>query len=167
MKEVEGWIKRKLPAMGSDRIMTKLPSGNAVGHRYDIKSAVLSECRLTIRQGRVQEDHRDGTVYASHPTTITQTITLKDVDISQLLVKEVFSAKTAARLHHDKQSHEIRVVALSDRGNPFLSEDEKTKGKGETKESVSTVNVRVGDQNMGNQAVDIIRRAAILCGAPS
>jgi hypothetical protein len=89
-------------------------------------------------------------------------VTLKDVDIGKLQVKEI-PVGTEATM--SKPSYRIIVVALPDRGDAFVSESEGYAG-GKTKKSVRVVGVRVREQSMGNQAVPFFRRAAILCGAP-
>lgn len=155
MKETETWIKRELRAMGSDHIVTKY-KGTIWGEKYDIESAVMSECRLTIRQVTSHDE------YPSRQTN-TNTITLKDVDVGKLLSKEIAAVPGATM---SKPSYGIIVVALSDRGDPFLSESDGYAG-GKAKKSVRAVRVRVREQKMGNQAVEVFRRAAILCGAPS
>ena len=76
MKETEAWFKRELRNMGSDYIVTKFRNVTW-GTKYEIESAVLSECRLTLRTSE-QDDES--------PKRRTQiaTVTLKDVDVGKL-----------------------------------------------------------------------------------
>lgn len=154
MKETEAWIKRELRAMGSDHIITKYKE-TTWGDTYSIDTAVMSECRLTIRQVTQHDD-------APNRQINTSTITLKDVDLGKLQVREI-PVGTGATM--SKPSYRIIVVALPDRGDAIVSESEGYAG-GKTKKSVRAVGVRVREQSMGNQAVQFFRRAAILCGAP-
>ncbi|HKO61504.1 MAG TPA: hypothetical protein VJV03_10120 [Pyrinomonadaceae bacterium] len=64
-----------------------------------------------------------------------------------------------------KPSYQIVVFALADRGNAFELESDGYAG-GKKKNPVRAVGVRVREQSMANQAVQVFRRAAILCGAP-
>jgi hypothetical protein len=159
MKETEAWIKRELRAMGSDYIVTKYKE-STWGRKYEITSAVLSECRLTIGTSE-QMDESYGS--APKPQTHIATVTLKDVDVAKLQSKEI-PVGTGATM--SKPSYAIVVAALSDRGDPFVLESDGYAG-GKTKKSVHVISVRVREQSMGNRAVEVFRRAAILCGAPS
>lgn len=165
MKETEAWIHRELPKMGSDYVVTRY-KGTNWGDKYAIQSAVLSQCVLTIRQ---VSQHiiflPDGTAQTvPNLQTNTSRITMKDVDVSRglLATEESVGADTTK----SKPSYWITVVALSDRGNPFLSESEGYAG-GRTEKSVSFVYFRVREQSLGNQAGEVFRRAAVLCGAPN
>lgn len=90
MKEVEASLKRDLPAMGSVHIVVK--TGERVsGDKYDIDSAVMSDCRLTMRQVRQREFSEDnGTLRGvSNRQFDTYTIPFKDVDVNRVLAREV------------------------------------------------------------------------------
>jgi hypothetical protein len=156
MKETEAWIKRELRPMGSDRIVTRY-KGITWGDRYEIESAVLSDCVLTIRQVSQHEG-------APNHQTNTSRITMKDVDVRRGLSVTEDPVGTDATA--SKPSYAINVFALSGRGEPFLSESDGYAG-GKTKKSARAVSVHVRDKNMGNQAVEVFRRAAVLCGAPN
>lgn len=159
MKETEAWIKRELRAMGSDHIVTKYKD-TTWGTKYEIESAVLSECRLTIRTS----EQNDASFGVTHPRrTQIATVTLKDVDVGKLLSKEIPVGPEATM---SKPSYWIIVAALPDRGDPFLLESDGYAG-GKTTQSVHVVGVRVREQSMSSRAVEVFRRAAILCGAPS
>jgi hypothetical protein len=154
IKETEAWFKRELRNMGSDYVVTKFKE-TTWGEKYEIESAVLSDCNLTIRQVRRVED-------VSKPMITTSTITLKDVDVEKLRVVEI---PVGPESTNSKPSYRIVVTALPDRGDAFMVESEGYAG-GKTKRSVRAVVVRVREQSLGNQAVPFFRRAAILCGAP-
>jgi hypothetical protein len=159
MKETETWIKRELRGMGSDHIITKYKD-TTWGTNYEIDGAVLSECRLTLRTSE-QEDASFG-ITPKRRTQIA-TVTLKDVDVGKLQSKEIPVVPEATM---SKPSYRIIVSALSDRGDPFLLESDGYAG-GKATKPVRVVGVRVREQSMGNRGVEVFRRAAILCGAPS
>jgi len=165
MKETEAWIKRELRPMGSDHIVTTY-KGSTWADKYDIDSALLSECVLTIRQVKQHEVYlKDGTVFAApNRPTNTSRITMKDVDVGKSL--SVREEPVVPDTTYSKPTYWIRVVALSDRGNPFLSETDGYAG-GPTSKPVRAVSIRVRDQNVADQASEVFRRAAVLCGAPN
>jgi hypothetical protein len=165
MKETEAWIKRQLRSMGSDHIVTKY-KGTTWGDKYEIDSAILSECVLTIRQVSQHESHLgDGTVSAARNRQINiNRITMKDVDVGKGL--RATEDPVSPDSTKSKPGYGISVVALSDRGDPFFSETDGYAG-GKTQKSVRGVRIRVRDQNLGNQAGEVFRRAAVLCGAPN
>src|SRR6185295_19099220 len=106
MKETEAWFKRELRNMGSDYIVTKFRNATW-GEKYEIESAVLSDCRLTIRQVSHQDD-------LSTSQINTSTISLKDVDVGKLQVREI---PVGAEATMSKPSYRIIVLALPDRGD--------------------------------------------------
>lgn len=154
MKETEAWFKRELRNMGSDYIVTKFRNVTW-GTKYEIESAVLSECRLTLRTSELDDE-------SSKRRTQIATVMLKDVDVGKLQVREIPVGPEATM---SKPSYRIIVVALPDRADAFVIESEGYAG-GKQQKPVRVVGVRVREQSMGNQAVPFIRRAAILCGAP-
>lgn len=154
MKETEAWFKREFRKMGSDYVVTKFRE-STWGTKYEIDSAVLSDCHLTIRQVTHLDD-------ASTRQINISAIPLKDVDVGKLQVREIPVGPEATM---SKPSYRIIVTALPDRGDAFGSESEGYAG-GKTKRAVRLVGVRVREQSMGNQAIQFFRRAAILCGAP-
>jgi hypothetical protein len=158
MKETEAWIKRELRAMGSDHVVTKYQD-TSFGTKYEIESAVLLECRLTMRTS--EYDEIDGV--APKRRTQIATVTLKDVDVEKLQSKEI---PVDPGFTMSKPSYRIVVFALADRGDAFELESDGYAG-GKKKAAVRAVGVRVREQSMANQAVQVFRRAAILCGAPS
>lgn len=159
MKETEAWIKRALPVMGSDHIVTKYKNATW-GTTYEVEGAVLSDCRLTLRTSE-QNDAMFGVTPKRR--THVATVTLKDVDVEKLQSREI---PVVAGATMSKPSYRIVIAALSDRGDPFLLESDGYAG-GKTKKAVRAVGLRVREQSMGNQAVRFFRRAAILCGAPN
>ena len=165
MKETEAWIKRELRAMGSDHIVTKYKA-TTWGDKYEIESAILSGCVLTVRQVTQHEVFLDdGTVMPVRNRQIhASRITMKDVDVGKGLRAMEYSVGPDSTL--SKPSYGISIVALSDRGDPFVMETDGYAG-GKTNKSVRGVGIRVRDQNLGNQAGEVLRRAAVLCGAPS
>src|ERR1017187_1930261 len=156
MKETEAWIKRELRPMGSDQIVTRY-KGNTWADKYEIESAALSECVLTIRQVDQHESRpADGTGYR---LTNTSTITMKDVDVGKGL--QALEDSAGADSTQNKPGYQIEVLALSNRGDPFVRELE-TNGKGKIRRPTRQVFIRVGDQKMGNQAGEVDRKSTRL-----
>jgi hypothetical protein len=68
-----------------------------------------------------------------------------------------------------KPSYRVRLVAISDRGKPFLVEQDNgiAGAKSGGPAPSSSTSVRVRDEEMANRVAIAFRRAAVLCGAPS
>jgi hypothetical protein len=164
MKETEEWITRELKPLGSHDVLEKFPTGLLSGDKYEIESAVLTECRLRVRQTAHHYFARDGERSDVPNRQIeTGTITLKDVDLGRLVPREalVLTGYTA-----NKPSYRVFLSALADRGDPFLLETSGYQG-GPTKKPGRIFPLRIRDQSSANKVTEVLRRAAVLCGAPN
>lgn len=155
MKEVEEWVHRDLPPMGSDRIVVS-DKKNRFETRYEIESAKLSTCALTIRFSSDIYSGPNNDPLVKRIDVVTAT--MKDVDVRKVLAREADVGKgyTAS-----KPSFVIPLVARENTGEPFtinfgLSGVKKTK----------SVFVQVSDADMASEVANELRRAAVLCGAP-
>jgi hypothetical protein len=168
MKETEAWIKRELPAMGSDYVVNS-DGRSRMGSKYEIQTAVLSECHLTLRTAldfeSIEPPRGHGPLVIS-----VYTVPLKQVDISKLLALEdaVGTGWSAS-----KPSYIVSLNALPNSGAPFTRENSnsslQTGARFWTgpKSTVVYAGVRVRDKNMADQVAQVFRRAAVLCGAPT
>lgn len=158
MEEITAWLERNLPSMGLGKVVTKT-STNTHSEKYEIKSAILSECRLIIRETFRYED-------APNRATLTQTITLKDVDLSKLVPSEIPVPDGQTK---SKPSYRVPFIAISDRGKPFFVElDNGIAGKkSDGPKPTSVTTVRISNKDMADRAAIAFHRAAVLCGAPS
>jgi hypothetical protein len=153
MKQLEKWIKRELPSMGDDHIITK-SKDRTYGMTYRMPKAELDDCVLTIRQELRFDDMESGQLR-------TTTLPLKDLDLAKL---RTFEDSPSEGYTKNKPSYGVTLSALPDRGAPFRVQ---TKGMGVDKaESTARERVRVREQAMGLQLEGNLRRAAVLCGAP-
>lgn len=148
-------LHRDLPGLGSDRIVTTTASGTWVD-QYEIRSATLSGCRLTI----VETDEMVGV----HTLSATRVISLKDVDLSKLSSSEV-AVRPGQTL--SKPSYRVKVEALPDRGKPFLIERTQSGKPGAGLQPTSSATVRVRDQDAADRVATLLRDTALLCGAPN
>lgn len=153
MKQLERWIKRELPSMGDDHIITK-SKDRTYGMTYRMPKAELDDCVLTIRQELRFDDLESGQLR-------TTTIPLKDLDLAKL---RTFEGDVPSEGYtENKPTYGVTLSALPDTGTPFRVQ---TKGMGVDKtESTSWERVRVREQAMGLQLEGNLRRAAVLCGA--
>lgn len=154
IKEMAKWIKRDLPALGEDHIITKSKDGT-FGMTYRIDKAGLDDCVLTVRQ-EVRPD------VAGSGQMMTSTIPLRDLDTSKLKTVEDYVGEGYTK---NKASYQVSLFALPDRGTPFRIQ---TKGLGVDKtESLARGRIRVREEASGLQLEGTLRRAAGLCGAPA
>jgi hypothetical protein len=152
MKQLEKWIKRELPSMGDDHIITKSKDGT-YGRTYRMPKAELDDCVLTIRQEFRFDDTESGQLR-------TTTIPLKDLDLAKL---RTFEDAPSEGYTKNKPSYGVTLSALPETGTPFRVQ---TKGMGVDKtQSISRERVRVREQAMGLQLEGNLRRGAVLCGA--
>lgn len=160
MEETTTWISRQLPVMGSDYVVTS-KGKSRWRTKYEIESAVLSECRLTLR---ISSHTVFETGNPAQPKSNTATVVpLKDVDVSKLQSREVSVGPGYTR---SKRIFDVPLVAMPDRGEPFTSERIGISA-GIVKKSMRETSVRVYDPDMANQVAKVLRRAAVLCGAPN
>lgn len=160
MKEIDEWLRRDVRAAGSHDVSRKTPLGSS-GDKYEIERIALSDCRLTIRQvarhyfvtngqrSDVPNSQIDGAV-----------ITMKDLDISRLVVREAPSYGNP-----NIPSYLVGLSAVADRGDPFSVESAGYQG-GPKKGPGRVFRLRVGLRSTAEKALEMIRQAAILCGAP-
>lgn len=157
MKETEAWIKRELPLIGTYSIVwvKNDDRSNPLTYKYGVESAVLSDCRLSLRMSEIGEYSR---------LTDTEIVTLKDVDVSKVRVVEESNMKGYT---FSRPSYVVFLTAATDRGQPFTIQ-RKQEGfpAGDTKPA-RQVRVRAGGKEAANRAADMFRRAAVLCGAPN
>ena len=154
MKQLEKWIKRDLPPMGDDHIITKSTKGT-YGMTYKMTKAELDDCILTIRQEFRPDILETGPFQAR-----TTTLPLKDLDLAKLRLVEESPSEGYTK---NKASFSVTLSALPEKSSPFRAQ---TKGLGVDKtEATSRERVRVREQAMGLQLESNLRRAAVLCGA--
>jgi hypothetical protein len=155
MEETKAWIEHELPPLGTFSSVIVGDDGyKSAPIKREVKSVLLSDCRVSIRRG----------VAGSPQRTWTETVTLKDVDISKI---QAFVETAAAGNHLEPTTYFVPLIAAADRGAPFTSE--VTGGGLPTKEDEPKREVRVRAPSLGaaNRVADALRRAAVLCGAPS
>lgn len=158
MKETAAWIKRELPRLGSFSIVTVKNNdrSNPGIDQYKIESAVLSDGRLTIRRSESKGKYLR--------LSYTETVTLKDVDVSKIRVVE---APNSPELTASKPSYLVKLDAATDRGAPFTSQMKQEGFPAGDATPMRWVRVRVSDEEGANRVADVLRRAAILYGAPN
>lgn len=159
MKEIEEWLKRDLRAAGSHDVSAQSRLGSS-GDRYEIERIALSDCRLTVRQaGRHYGVINGERMEAPNRQIEGAIITLKDLDIRRLAARELL--RPSANI----PSYLVVLSAVADRGDPFTVESEGYQG-GPKKGPDRVFRLRVGQRGAAEKAVEMIRRAAVLCGAP-
>ena len=144
--KIKAWIKREIPLLGA--YSEKIANNVVLEHR--VESAVLSDGRLTIRSTEADASGKSSLTY-------TETVTLKDVDVSK--IRAVASA-------HEDGIFFVPMIAAANRGQPFT---EQLKVGDETARDIETkseVRVVVRDLAAANVVAAVLRRAAVLCGAP-
>jgi hypothetical protein len=153
MNQMAKWIKRELPPLGDDHIITK-SKDQTFGMTYRMPKAELDDCVLTIGQ-ELRFDKMD------HGQLRTTALPLKDLDLANMRTIEEPASEGFTK---NKPSYHVWLTALADRGKPFRVQ---TKGLGADKtDSVSRERIRVREEPMGLQLEATLRRAAVLCGAP-
>lgn len=157
MKETEAWIKRELPILGSYSVVRvkNADRSNPITENYGVESAVLSDCRLSIRWTRSMFEAR--VVY-------NETVTLRDVDVTKVQAGEV---PVPPGYTHSRPSYFVFLTAASDRGEPFTSQTKQEGFPSKGPKPTRQLFVHAGDKEAANRAAEVFRRAAILCGAPN
>ncbi|MHB0972078.1 MAG: hypothetical protein ACYC7A_21885 [Thermoanaerobaculia bacterium] len=156
MKEIEEWTKRQLPPMGSDRIVES-NGQNRFETKYEIEKAAISDCRFTLRL--VSDIYSGPNNDPLRKRIDITTVTLKDVDVSKILPRE---AEVSTGYTASKASFRVPLIAIPDRGAPFTFKF----GLADVKQ-VKWAYVRVAEQSMASEVATMLRRAAVLCGAPN
>lgn len=158
MEETKAWIKRALPRLGSYSIVKVKNDDRSkpLTYKYGVESVVLSDCRLLI--------HRTEEIGEYLRLTYTETVTLKDVDVSKIRSVEEY---VGTGFTNSKPSYVVVLTAVADRGEPFTSQGKQEGFRADDIKATRTVPVRVGDKEAAIGAIDVLRRAAVLCGAPS
>jgi hypothetical protein len=153
MAETEAWINRELPAMGTNYRVT-IRERSRMGEKHEIESAVLSDCRLTLRttsqRGEDVPRKRFIPTVTSHNTI---SVTMKDLDVSRLL-PELFIETGSG---FERIYNMVQMNAIRDRGEPFTHFDTPTR----------STEIRLRDQDAAVRVAEVFRRAAVLCGATS
>lgn len=149
MEEIKAWIEREVPIMGSDsHVITdgQIP----LATKYGIESAVLTDCRLTLRTVFQVNDS-----LAERSTT---TLSLRDVNVDAL---QFYTAPPpgGTTWTENKPSISVNIRAIPGRGEPFTFENAKLH------ERTDVTSVHIRDQGMAAQVADAFRRAAVLCAA--
>ncbi len=159
MEETQAWIKRELPTLGAYSIVMVKNDGQSkpLTLKYEIESAVLADGRLSIRR-------REFWGEIPSPMGVTEIVTLKDVDVSKILAVE----KPAEREYtFSKPRYFVSLIAAADRGEPFTSQVKQGSLPAREIKPAHTVRVLVRDLDAANRVAAVLRRAAVLCGAPS
>jgi len=160
MKEIDEWLRRDLRAAGSHDVSSKTALGSS-GDKYEIERIAVSDCRLTIRQVARHYFVTSGMRSEAPNSQIDgAVITMKDLDIGGLFVQEAPSYGNA-----NIPSYLVRLSAVAERGDPFSVETEGYQG-GPKKGPGRVFRLRVGLRGAAEKAVEMIRQAALLCGAP-
>lgn len=154
MKEMEDWIKRELKPLGSDHIFTKYKE-STWGDTYSIDRAALSECVFTIRQIEKFDP-------APNNQTLSATIPMKEVNLRALVPREGAVGDSGTK---SKATYFVTLAALASSGDPFTLETTGYQG-GATKKPGRAYRVRLLDQPSADRVAEVLRRAALLCGAP-
>ncbi len=154
----KAWIERQFPTLGSVSIVSVKNDDRSrpLTYEYGIESAVLSDGRLVIRRTEFVGKHLR--------LTYTETVTLKDVDVSKIQAVE---AHVATGHTDSRPSYFVSLVAAPDRRAPFTSQRKQEGFPADNIEPTHRVRVRVRDEEAANSVVDALRRAAVLCGAPN
>jgi len=157
IKETEAWIKRELPAMGSYSVVRvkndDRSKPSTTNHR--IESAVLSDCRLSIRR---KEDTGEFL-----RLTYTETVTLKDVDVRRV---RDFEQPVATGYTYDRPRYRVVLSVAAGRGQPFTSQMKQDNFPAGEIKPIRVVGVGVRDAESANRVANAFRNAAVLCGAP-
>jgi len=155
MKETEAWIKRHLPLMTKDRVVTKYKN-STWADSWAIQKVNIADCQLVVQTAEYHESGPDWKPFLIRVTT--RTITLADLDVGKMKVHE---AATAAESTLSKPSYVVNLPARADKGKPFvLTHQDKPP------QSVALMGLRVSTQEMANELAEKLRYAALLCGAP-
>lgn len=158
MKETEAWIKRELPPLGSFSIVTVKNDDRSkpLNYNYGVESAILSDCHLSIRRREfIGEFAR---------LTYTETVTLKDVDVSKVRAVE---RGVGTGYTNSRPSYVVPLIAVADRGQPFSSQRKQEGFPADERKLTRSVGVLARDEESAKRVADALRRAAVLCGAPS
>jgi hypothetical protein len=158
MDETKKWIKRELPLLGAYSIVRVKNDDRSkpLTTKYGVESAVLSDCLISIRRTEFTGEYIR--------LTYTETVTLKDVDISKIRAVE---EPVARGYTYSRPSYAVSLIAAADRGEPFTSQMKQAEFPARAIKPTRSVHVRTGDKEGANLAADILRRVAVLCGAPS
>jgi hypothetical protein len=159
MKETEAWIKRELPKIGRDSVVTSVVTKNGALRQettYEIRNATLTDCTLKFQS-------ISHWVITPNTQSVTATVPMKNLDLSRLVAME---APPSAGYTASKPSYIVRLVAQSDldASRPFNTEFNNNDGKPPKLESIASFHIRVRDMASANQAAETLRRAAVLCG---
>jgi len=156
MDDTKKWIKRELPRMGAFSV-TRVKAddrSSSVTEKFGIEKADLADCRLSISRT------------TDYPTelTYTETVTLKDVDVTKVRAVEQFVQQGYT---HSRPSYYVTLMAALDRGEPFTSQVKQPGYSAQAVRPARQVLVRVGEEGAAKEGADVLRRAALLCGAPA
>lgn len=157
MKEIEVWIKRELPKIGRDSVVTTDGKKLRTETTFEIRNATLTDCILKF-------ESISHWVITPNAQSITATIPMKNLDLTRLVAVE---ASPSAGYTASKPSFVVRLVSQSDTGSQQLFDTvfNNNDGKPPKTQSVKAVNIRVRDMGSANQAAETLRQAAVLCGA--
>jgi hypothetical protein len=155
LEETKAWIATELVSLGSYSYVTTGGKDSMV-YKYEIESAVLSDCRLTLRTA-VQTTY---TIVEAHTYPREErifTISLKNVNPDLL---EAYTAPPPTGAWKESTPNvSVRVRAIEDRGEPFTLESAKLN------ERTDEVSVHVRDMEAATKVVEALRRATTLCAA--
>lgn len=154
MDDIAKWIRKELPALGTDHIIKKKEGARTLGNNYTIDKSTLADCTLSIQQ----TDRLDDVTYGWATTT---TIPLKDVDLSAISSREL---GTWPGYTQNKPSYGVRLSALP--GVPPFNEIKEWANTKKEQKTVTFVWVRLREEASTHQLETYLRRAAMLCGAP-
>jgi hypothetical protein len=171
MKETEAWIRREFPKMGAVSVVEVRQDDQSRERilRYETESAALSECRFSIRWivdvGMDTERQKPvGPGPSANRQTHAETAAMTDVDVSSLRPVEFTVARAYRR---SVPLYMVSLKAAADRGEPFTSQITLENRPPAEAKTVRSLNIFLRDLEAANQAADVLRRAALLCGAPS
>ena len=151
MERTAAWIKRNLPLMGSDRIVTST-GDHRFEEKHQLQGVALSECQLRFQAVRQRDE--------DSKTVRSYSASMKSVDPDRLRVSE---EPVPSGWTRSKPSYFVWLFAAQDHGKPFTS----TPGRTSATDSSAALTVRVRDQEMALRAINAFRNAAVLCGAAS
>lgn len=157
--DAKALLERELPLAGDFSVVKKPPTGDVQEDRFQISSASLADCRLSILRTEQPFYNKPGlrSMVLSH----SDTVTLKDVDVSKIRAGEF---GVSAGYTQSRPYYYIVLVANGD-GKPFSSEYQQT-GHPKTVTAQNSLLVPLADSASATRIADALRQSAVLCGAP-
>lgn len=154
--DMEQWVKRELPAIPAYTLVrAKEGETDPLSYENKIVSASLSDCVLTIKRTETFGESRTVTEY-------TEVVPLQEVDAGKIVAGEVpvWKGYTFSR-----PTYAVPLAAATDGATPFSSQRKFSTTAPQAKRPVRRVSLTTGEMGEAQKAAEVLRRAALICGA--